>query len=49
VGVVRGERAVIPIIAMLLGFGVVLGLGLIVPQPLAALLAHAQALFEGPA
>jgi hydrogenase-4 component F len=44
----RGERSPAPIVAMLLGFGVVLGLGLVVPAPLTALIAHASALYEAP-
>ncbi len=36
--IARGERAVVPVVALLLGFVVVLGLGLFVPAPLGALL-----------
>jgi hydrogenase-4 component F len=45
--VARGEHAIVPLVAMLLGFGVVLGLGVFVPSPLADLLLRASALFEG--
>jgi hydrogenase-4 component F len=43
----RGERAAMPIAGMLIGFVVVLGLGLVVPRPLTELIAQAQLLFAG--
>ncbi|HTW85582.1 MAG TPA: proton-conducting transporter membrane subunit [Candidatus Sulfotelmatobacter sp.] len=43
----RGERALVPIAGMCIGLIVVIGLGLVVPEPLVALIARAQALFEG--
>lgn len=46
-GTTRGEHAILPVVAMLLGFAVVLGLGVVVPNPLASLLVRAAALFEG--
>jgi hydrogenase-4 component F len=46
-GTERGEHAILPVAAMLLGFAVVLGLGVVVPNPLASLLVRASALFEG--
>lgn len=45
--IARGERAVVPVVALLLGFVVVLGLGLFVPAPLGALLNRGFHIVEG--
>ncbi|MHB8146828.1 MAG: proton-conducting transporter transmembrane domain-containing protein [Vulcanimicrobiaceae bacterium] len=46
-GVPHGERSLLPVLALICGFVVVLGLGLIVPAPLDALLQRGMHIVEG--